>query len=89
MAFITVGRTSHMREEANDSSVREVGDVVHMTSAVSSRAVIQARWHSFWSQPRVTGAINMMSEKQATNQESSGAWKANQILTGERHQVVP
>jgi hypothetical protein len=47
MSFITVDRTSHMREEASDSSVREVGDVGHMTSAVSSKAVIQDRWHTF------------------------------------------
>lgn len=62
--FITVGRTSHKREEASDSSVREMGDVVHMTSAVSSKAVIPDIWHTlFWSQPRVTGAMNMMSSK--------------------------
>ena len=88
-SFITVGRTSHIREEASDSSVREVGDVVHMTSAVSSEAVIQDRWHTFWSQPRVTGAMNMMSRKTGHRPgKFRSLWKANQILTVEQNQVV-
>ena len=77
-----------MREEASDLCVREMGDVVHMTSAVSSKAVIQDRCHtSFWSQPRVTGAMNMMSAKNKPGKFRS-PWKANQTLTGESNQLV-